>query len=84
MAPESPLYPLDTIQYRRGGDKVPHEEYFRAHADLLARDQWIIEGFGCVPSAWERFTATDTLVYTDLPLFTHYRWVTNRLLKAFS
>jgi adenylate kinase family enzyme len=78
-----PLYPLDTIQYRHGGGKVPHEEYLKAHADLLMRDQWIIDGYGCVPSAWERFAAADTLVYIDLPLFTHYRWVTKRLVKGF-
>jgi len=77
-----PLYPLDTIQYRRGGDKVPHDEYLKAHAELLMRDQWIIDGFGCVRSAWERFAAADTLIYIDLPLFTHYRWVTKRLIKG--
>jgi adenylate kinase family enzyme len=77
-----PLYPLDTIQWRRGGAKVPREEYLKAHADLLTRDQWIIDGFGCVPSAWERFAAADTLVYIDLPLFTHYAWVTKRLVKG--
>ena len=75
-----PLYPLDSIQYRRGGGKVPHEEYLNAHADLLTRDQWIIDGFGCVPSAWQRFAAADTLIYVDLPLFTHYRRVTKRLI----
>ena len=77
-----PLYPLDIIQYRRGGGKVLHEDYLNAHADLLTRDRWIIDGFGCVPSAWERFVAADTLVYIDLPLFTHYRWVTKRLIKG--
>src|SRR5215510_9245994 len=77
-----PLYPLDTIQYKTGGGKVPHEEYLKAHADLLSRDQWIIDGFGCVSSAWERFAAADTLVYIDLPLFTHYRWVTKRLFQG--
>jgi adenylate kinase family enzyme len=77
-----PLYPLDIIQYRRGGGKVPHEDYMKAHADLLKRDRWIIDGFGCVPSAWQRFAAADTLVYIDLPLFTHYRWVTKRLIKG--
>ena len=77
-----PLYPLDTIQYRTGGGKVPHEEYLKAHADLLSRDEWIIDGFGSVASAWERFAAADTLIYIDLPLLTHYGWVTKRLLQG--
>jgi adenylate kinase family enzyme len=77
-----PLYPLDTIQYRTGGGTVPHEQYLKTHADLLSRDQWIIDGLGCVPSAWERFAAADTLVYIDLPLFTHYKWVTKRFLQG--
>ena len=77
-----PLYPLDLIQYRTGGGAVPHEEYLRAHADLLRTDQWIIDGFGCVASAWERFSQADTLVYVDLPVVTHYLWVTKRLIKG--
>jgi adenylate kinase family enzyme len=67
-----PLCPLDMIQYRAGGGAVAHDEYLRAHAELLRRDAWIIDGFGCVKSAWERFARADTLVYVDLPLFTHF------------
>jgi adenylate kinase family enzyme len=77
-----PLYPLDIIQFKAGGGKVPHDEYLKAHADLVRREEWIIDGFGCVASAWERFSAADTLIYIDLPLFTHYRWVTKRLIKG--
>ena len=77
-----PLYPVDAIQWRAGGRAVPHEEYLRAHADLLRQDAWIIDGFGCVKSAWERFSQADTLVYVDLPLVTHYWWVTKRLIKG--
>ena len=77
-----PLYPLDLIQFRPGGVAVPHDEYLRAHAELLQRDAWIIDGFGCVNSAWERFACADTLVYVDLPLFTHFRWVTKRLVMG--
>ncbi len=77
-----PLYPLDMIQFRAGGGRVPHEQYLKAHADLLRQDEWIIDGFGCVASAWERFSEADTLVYVDLPLTTHYRWVTKRLIKG--
>lgn len=77
-----PLYPLDTIQYKRGGAKVAHDVYLEAHAALLARDRWIIDGFGCVASAWERFAAADTLIYIDHALSTHYLWVTKRLVQG--
>ena len=77
-----PLYPLDTIKYKPGGGEVPHDEYLKAHKDLLSRDAWIIDGFGCVASAWERFAAADTLVYIDLPLLTHYWWVSKRLIRG--
>src|SRR5512132_1653911 len=77
-----PLYPLDRIQFRAGGGRVAHDEYLKAHADLVCRDAWIIDGFGCVASAWERFAAADTLIHIDLPLVTHYRWVTRRLLEG--
>jgi adenylate kinase family enzyme len=77
-----PLYPLDKIQFRAGGDQVPHAEYLKMHADLLERDRWVIDGFGCAASAWERFAAADTLVHIDLPLLTHFRWVTKRFVKS--
>jgi hypothetical protein len=54
----------------------------KAHADLLRKDEWIIEGFGDVASAWERFSRADTLTYIDLPLVTHHWRVTKRLIKA--
>lgn len=77
-----PLFPLDLIQYREGGGKVPDDEYLQAHADLLSRDAWVIDGYGCVRSAWERFAAADTLVYIDLPLPVHFWWATKRFLKS--
>src|SRR5512133_1104525 len=71
-----PLHNVDMLKYRPGGGEVPHHEYLRAHSELLENDAWILDGFGCVKSAWERFGRADTLVYVDLPLFTHFRWVT--------
>ena len=76
-----PLYRIDFMQWRAGVD-IPHSEYLKTHAEILKQDEWIIDGYGCVPSAWERFAAADTLVYVDLPLFTHYRWVLKRLVKS--
>ena len=48
----------------------------------MRQDEWIIDGFGCMASAWERFSYADPLVYIDLPLRTHYWWVTKRLIKG--
>src|SRR5262245_55400198 len=77
-----PLYPIDLIQFRAGGGRVPHAQYLDAHAELLRRDLWIIDGFGDVKSSGERFAAADTLIYVDLPLRTHYFWVTKRFVKG--
>jgi adenylate kinase family enzyme len=79
---ELPLYVLDMIQFNPGGVKVPQHEFLQAHADLLRRDEWIIDGFGNAVLAWERFAVADTLIYVDLPLWIHYNWVTKRLIKG--
>ena len=77
-----PYYPLDLIQFRVGGEPVPHEEYLTVHADLLTRDEWIIDGFGDVKSAWQRFAAADTLIHVDPPLAVCAWRVTKRFLKG--
>ena len=75
------LCPIDTIQFRPDGP-VPREEYLAAHAELMKQDTWIIDGFGCVETAWQRFARADTLVYVDLLLATHHWWVTKRLVQG--
>jgi adenylate kinase family enzyme len=75
-----PLHVIDCMQFREGGAPVPHEEFLRAHAGLIASDAWIIDGYGGTQPAWERFAAADTLVHVDLPLATHFGWVTKRFL----
>lgn len=77
-----PLYVIDMLEFRSGGDKVPRDEYLKVHEELIHRDEWIIDGFGGKASAWERFAVADTLIYVDLPLHVHYRWVTKRFIKG--
>ena len=77
-----PLHVIDLMQFRPGGAAVPHDEFLAAHADVLARDAWIIDGFGGVKLAWERFALADTLVYVDLPLLAHFVGVTKRFAKG--
>ena len=77
-----PLVPLDLVQFRPGGGAVPPEEFARAHAEIVARPEWIIDGFGSAETAFARFAAADTLVYVDLPLVVHYWRVTKRLIQG--
>ena len=78
-----PLTVIDKLEYPSGGVLNPHEQYLRAHAALLASDEWIIDGYGCSRSVWERLDAADTLIHVDLPLSVHALGVTKRLLGGF-
>lgn len=78
-----PLYVLDKIKYQAGGIEVPHEDYKRAHQEILAADQWIIDGFGCLETLWLRLDQADTLVFVDLPLPVHFWWVTKRFITGY-
>ena len=51
---------------------------------FLRLDEWIIDGFGNVASAWERFAVADTLIYIDLPLWIYYRRRRSAWLKGCS
>ena len=72
-----PLHVIDMMPLQAGGEEVR-----KAHAELVQRDAWIIDGFGGVQAAWERFARADTLVYLDLPLFSHFLGVTRRMMKG--
>jgi hypothetical protein len=77
-----PLWVIDKLQFRDGGEAVPHDEYLRAHRDLLAQETWIIDGYGDDFTIWERLGAADTLVHVDPSLQTLYWRVTKRLVKG--
>ena len=42
-ATQLPLYPLDKLCFEAGGAAVPPEVYARRHAEILAREAWLIE-----------------------------------------
>lgn len=77
-----PLYIIDKIQFKAGGEKVKFEDYRQIYDRILASDEWIIDGFGCIETLWERLEAADTLIYLDLPLLRHFIWVSKRSIEG--
>lgn len=73
-----PLYALDKLCFEDGGAAVPAEVYAKRHADIMASDAWLVEGYGSADTLWPRLAAADTLVYIDLPFVLHLWWVTKR------
>ena len=77
-----PLHVIDQLQFKEGGAAVPHDEYLKLHRDLLAQENWIIDGYGDTTTVLERCSVADTLIHVDLSLPIHYWWVTKRLIKG--
>jgi adenylate kinase family enzyme len=67
-----PLYSIDLLQWKPGGVAVPDAEFEREHDEIMARDTWIIDGFGTFPTYLRRLEAADTIILIDLPLWRHY------------
>lgn len=77
-----PLQQLDLLQYEKGGAKVQDEEFLQRLTEALARERWVVDGFG-TPQAFEAILrAADVLVYVERSTLTHYWWVTKRFLKS--
>lgn len=78
-----PLYVLDKIKYQPGGVEVSEEDYQQIHQQILATDEWVIDGFGNMETLWSRLDEADTLVFVDLPLYLHFWWVTKRFITGY-
>lgn len=76
------LYQLDLVQYQRGGTKVPDDEFLRRHAEIMAQEQWVVDGFGNPQAFAAMLHTADVLVYVERFSLIHYWWITKRLLKS--
>jgi len=76
------LYALDSIEFKKTGERVDRAAYDNRHEEILASDTWIIDGFGPVDSFYKRLNTADTLIYIELPYAVSYWLVTKRLLKG--
>lgn len=73
-----PLYSVDQLQWKAGGVAVPDPEFERVHDEIIARDCWIIDGFGTYPAYLRRLEAADTIILIDHPVWRHYWWTARR------
>jgi len=76
------LHQLDSIVFKKNGDRIDRKTYDREHGNILSSDSWIIDGFGPIESFYERLDVADTLIYIELPYIVSYWLVTKRLLKG--
>jgi adenylate kinase family enzyme len=81
-ATKLPLHQLDLVQYQRGGIKVSDDEFIRRHAEIMAQEHWVVDGFGNPQAFAAMLHTADALVYVERFLLTHYWWVTKRSLKS--
>jgi adenylate kinase family enzyme len=67
-----PMQELGLLQYGKGRARVPDKEFLRRHAEALAQQRWVVDGFGN-PLAFEAMLrAADALVYVERSSLTHY------------
>lgn len=75
-----PLFYLDAIWYKPDKTHIPREEFDRRLLEILATDEWIIDGeYGRTVEM--RLKECDTVFLFDLPAEVCLQGVTNRLGK---
>lgn len=77
-----PYFAVDKIQWKPGWVLTPEHEYDEKHRALIAKERWLVDGFGSWPSILERFSAADTIIFVDHPIWIHYWWATKRQIKS--
>jgi adenylate kinase family enzyme len=78
---------IDRLLWRGDWELVPVEEYESQHAELIAGDDWVIDGLGRESSIADRIARATDIILIDMPLWMHFwlaaerqiEWATGRL-----
>ncbi len=76
-----PLHIIDLLQWQAGWVPTPKSEFDLLHANLIAGEHWVIDGWGNWEALETRFSRADTIVFVDFPLYIHYWWSLKRQVK---
>jgi adenylate kinase family enzyme len=75
---ELALIEVDRLLWQPGWQLTPEADYARGHAELIARDRWVIEGLGRRDSIAERLARATEIVLIDMPLWMHFALAAER------
>jgi adenylate kinase family enzyme len=81
---------IDRLLWRDGWTLTPTDVYMRQHDDIIAGDNWVIDGLGQQTSIPGRITRATEVILIDMPLWVHFwlaaerqiAWATGKLEHA--
>jgi hypothetical protein len=77
-----PVHSVDDAQWDPGWMRAPAGRVAAHHAEWLAGERWVIDGWGDWDLIAARFAASDAIVVVDFPLRVHYRWALRRQVEV--
>jgi adenylate kinase family enzyme len=69
---ELPLIEVDRLLWQPGWQLTPEPHYRRQHAEIIARERWVIDGLGRQDSIAERLARSTEIILIDMPLWMHF------------
>jgi adenylate kinase family enzyme len=82
-----PYFEIDAITWKPGWVAASDEEYKAAHAALIAKEDWVLDGLGWDESLPARFDRATEVILIDMPIWMHFwlaaerqfQWLQGRL-----
>jgi adenylate kinase family enzyme len=63
---------IDSLLWQQGWKLTPSEIYERRHAEIIAGDDWLIDGLGRQATIPDRIARATEIVLIDMPLWMHF------------
>ncbi|WP_375414323.1 adenylate kinase [uncultured Bradyrhizobium sp.] len=73
-----PLIEVDRLLWQPGWRLTSESDYRGQHADILARERWVIDGLGRQDSIAERLARSTEIVLIDMALWMHFALAAER------
>lgn len=67
-----PHVEIDRLLWRDGWVLTPEDVYTMQHREIIAHDEWIIDGLGRQNSIAERIIRATEIILVDMPLWMHF------------